>query len=209
MDFSSKASRLCAITIILSTIAASATVAYPFYNRESLDTLQRRLNMMTQFSPKNAESSDSSPQVSTEEILLKIIMQGFHEEAARSSEEDNKDRLLRVRTRDRGKTAHKETVDQLSLVTHYVGVGYNIIRGSPDGNFDLGGRDPGILLTRSIFTFTYKKNKEAFYLGKSMKVPDQVNFASSSGCSQKRQSYAFSGAKSYQKELSFKVNPEG
>ena len=111
MDFSNKASRLCAIMIILSTIAASATVAYPFYDKESLDTLQRRLNMMTQFSPKNAESSDSSPQVSAEESLLKVIMQGFREEAAPSSEEeDNKDRLFRVRTRDRGKTAHKETV---------------------------------------------------------------------------------------------------
>ena len=39
-------------------------------------------------------------------------------------------------------------LDQLSLVTHYAGVGYNIIRGNPEGDFNRGGIDAGIKVTR-------------------------------------------------------------
>ena len=35
-----------------------------------------------------------------------------------------------------------EQQDLLSLVTRYAGVGYNIIKGNPEGDFDRGGVDP-------------------------------------------------------------------
>lgn len=55
-----------------------------------------------------------------------------------------------------------EETDQLTTITRYVGVGYNLLRGSPDGDFERGGVDPGILSTGVIFEFTYDKGKEAY-----------------------------------------------
>jgi hypothetical protein len=99
--------------------------------------------------------------------------------------------------------------DQLSLATRYVGIGYNLIRGSPEGDFNLGGNDPGIKITHHIFRFTYDENKMASYLGSSMQVPDQVNFQAFSTCASSTEKKAYSGAKSYQEELSVNVEAEG
>ena len=46
-------------------------------------------------------------------------------------------------------------LDQLSLVTRYAGTGYNLVRGSPEGDFNYGGVDPGIRTTQEIFAHTY------------------------------------------------------
>ena len=102
-----------------------------------------------------------------------------------------------------------EQVDQLSLVTRYTGVGYNIIRGNPEGDFDRGGVDPGIKTIHEIFDLTYKRGKQAFYQGKAMDVPDQVSFHVSQSCAASHSVKAFSGRKSYMKQLDRSVSVSG
>ena len=99
--------------------------------------------------------------------------------------------------------------DQLSLVTRYAGVGYNLIRGSPDGEFSTGGVDPGIKITRHIFGFTYDEGKMGNYLQESMDVPDQVIFHAFASCSSSRTENVYSGSQSYQSGLAVSVEAEG
>lgn len=106
------------------------------------------------------------------------------------------------------KEASEESSDPLSGVTRYVGVGYNLLRGSPDGDFDRGGIDPGIHRNLVVFEFTYNEGKTA-YMNGPMSVPDQVNFQPSSSCSQNTKRTIYSGAKSYQKSLDFGLNAGG
>ena len=100
-------------------------------------------------------------------------------------------------------------LDQLSLVTRYAGLGYNIIRGNPEGDFNRGGIDPGIKTTREILTHTYKKGRKALYQGRAMEIPDQVSFYTSQSCASSHSIKAFSGRKSYMKELESSVSVEG
>lgn len=101
--------------------------------------------------------------------------------------------------------AVEKASDQLTAVTRYVGVAYHLLKGSPDGDFDVGGIDPGIRVTRVIFDFTYTKNVD----GQELAVPDQVNFHPLSGCSGNGQGNFYSGAKSYQKSLDLGLNAGG
>ena len=98
---------------------------------------------------------------------------------------------------------------QLSLVTRYAGLGYNIIRGNPEGDFNRGGIDPGIKTTREILTHTYKKGRKALYQGRAMEIPDQVSFYMSQSCASSHSIKAFSGRKSYMKELESSVSVGG
>ncbi len=100
-------------------------------------------------------------------------------------------------------------LDRLSLVTRYAGLGYNIIRGNPEGDFNRGGVDPGIKTTHVIFAHTYEKGNRAFYLGKAMDVPDQVKFLEVQSCASSHSVNAFSGRKSYMKELETSVSGGG
>ena len=100
-------------------------------------------------------------------------------------------------------------LDQLSLVTRYAGLGYNIIRGNPEGDFNRGGIDPGIKTTRVIFAHTYKNGVKVLYRGKAMEVPDQVSFYMSQSCAASHSVKAFSGRKSYMKELESSVSAGG
>lgn len=100
-------------------------------------------------------------------------------------------------------------LDQLSLVTHYAGLGYNIIRGNPEGDFNRGGIDPGIKTTRVIFAHTYEMGKRAFYLGRAMELPDQVKFHEVQSCASSNSVNAYSGRKSYMKELETSVSVGG
>ena len=102
-----------------------------------------------------------------------------------------------------------ENADQLSLVTRYAGVGYNLIRGSPDGEFRTGGVDPGIKITRHIFGFTYDEGKMGNYMQESMDVPDQVNFQAFASCSSSKTESVYSGSKSYQSNLAVGVEADG
>ena len=103
----------------------------------------------------------------------------------------------------------QEQIDQLSLVTHYTGTGYNLVRGNPEGDFNRGGIDPGIRTTNEIFSHTYTMGKKAFYLGKGMDVPDQVKFHMTHSCAASQSVQAYSGRKSYMKELDRSVSVSG
>ena len=100
-------------------------------------------------------------------------------------------------------------LDQLSLVTRYAGVGYNIIRGNPEGDFNRGGIDPGLKTTRVIFALTYKSGKKAYYRSSTLDVPDQVRFHMFQSCTSSSSTKAFSGKKSYMKELNTSVSVKG
>ena len=39
-------------------------------------------------------------------------------------------------------------LDELSLVTRYTGMGYNILMANPEGDFNRGGVDPGIKINK-------------------------------------------------------------
>lgn len=110
---------------------------------------------------------------------------------------------------DLGLKAKEMQSDLLSSATRFAGVGYNYIRGSPEGDFATGGRDPGVLITRRILKFTYTQGKQATYLGSVMNVPDQVVFQPENSCLQNDRTRAYSGAQSYQQELAGGVSAEG
>ena len=103
----------------------------------------------------------------------------------------------------------QEQIDRLSLVTHYTGTGYNLVRGNSKGGFNHGGIDPGIRTTKEIFSHTYSMGKKAFYLGRGMDVPDQVNFHMTQSCAASHSVQAYSGRKSYMKELERSVSVSG
>ena len=100
-------------------------------------------------------------------------------------------------------------LDRLSLVTRYAGLGYNIIRGNPEGDFNRGGIDPGIKTTRVIFAHTYKTGNKAFYHGRTMELPDQIRFHEAQSCTSSSSVSAFSGRKSYMKELGTSISAGG
>ena len=103
----------------------------------------------------------------------------------------------------------QEQIDKLSLVTRYTGTGYNLVRGNPEGDFNRGGIDPGIRTTNEIFSHTYTMGKKAFYLGRGMDVPDQVKFHMTHSCAASQSVQAYSGRKSYMKELERSVSVSG
>lgn len=104
-----------------------------------------------------------------------------------------------------------EQADELSLVTRYAGMGYNLLTGNPEGDFSIGGADPGIKTTKFIFKHTYTKGDEndAYYRGHTLKVPDQVTFLMTAGCSSSQRSDAYSGQASYREELLQNVDASG
>ena len=87
----------------------------------------------------------------------------------------------------------------------FVGIGYNIVEGNPEGDDTRhGGIDHGLLVSRKIFSLTYKTNK----LTGGYKVPDQIAFSSRLSCVQDKETKAsiVFGSKSYQSKL--KANEE-
>ena len=59
----------------------------------------------------------------------------------------------------------------------FVGIGYNIVEGNPGGDDKKhGGIDHGLLVSRKIFSLTYKTNK--LTSDSRYKVPDQIAFSS-------------------------------
>ena len=90
---------------------------------------------------------------------------------------------------------------------HFVGVGYNLLKGNPEGAARYGGVDPGLLITRKIFKLTWNTNKKS--VDKRFSVPDQVTFAPRSSCVTINKKEVFSGSKSYQKKLNVDVQVSG
>lgn len=93
---------------------------------------------------------------------------------------------------------------------HFVGVGYNILKGNPEGgDLSRGGVDPGLLITRKIFKLTFQKHKKSTDL--QYLVPDQVSFAprSANSCQEREQKQVVRSTKSYQDELRVDVEASG
>ena len=99
--------------------------------------------------------------------------------------------------------------NQLTPIVRYAGTGYNIVRGNPDGDFLRGGIDPGIRLTREVFAYTYSQSKKVYYERQSVMVPDQISFHPRTSCTAQNSEKAFSGMKSYSKELETSVSASG
>ena len=91
---------------------------------------------------------------------------------------------------------------------HFIGVGYNLLKGNPEGGkLQIGGIDPGLLLTRKVFKLSYDTNKLS--VDKKYQVPDQVRFAPRDSCVATESKDVVSGAESYQRELSVDVQSSG
>ena len=86
----------------------------------------------------------------------------------------------------------------------FIGVGYNLLKGNPEGGeLSRGGVDPGLLLTRKIFKLTFNTNKVS--VDGQISVPDQVVFEHRTSCVESDRKEMFCGAKSYQDELKVDV----
>ena len=90
---------------------------------------------------------------------------------------------------------------------HFVGVGYNLLKGNPEGDATYGGVDPGLLITRKIFQLTWNTNKKS--VDNRFSVPDQVTFAPRLSCVTTYKKDVFSGSKSYQEKLNVDVQVSG
>ena len=91
---------------------------------------------------------------------------------------------------------------------HFVGVGYNLLEGNPEGgDLNSGGIDPGLLFARKIFRLTYNTSKLS--VDRKYSVPDQVSFAPRDTCVSTKTNDVVSGAESYQKDLSVDVEASG
>ena len=139
--------------------------------------------------------------------LIDAKQEAYLQSNTTNFEENNEQRDLAAATLET--TALAQVLDELSLVTRYAGTGYNLVRGNPEGDFNVGGVDPGIRTTWEVFAHTYTTGKEAFYRGRTMQVPDQVTFLMSESCASSHTVKAYSGRKSYMKELQTSVSVSG
>lgn len=81
----------------------------------------------------------------------------------------------------------------------YAGVGYNIVRGNPDGNFwAQGGDDPGLMSTKKILK-----------LSSVTAVPNEVVYEHHDACRSAHEFSFFSDPKSYQSKLLERVSSTG
>jgi len=82
---------------------------------------------------------------------------------------------------------------------HYIGVGYNVIRGNPDGNFwASGGDDPGLLSTRKVLTLSSQTD-----------VPAEISYEFHDQCRQAHEFAMFYDTQSYQNKLLERVSSSG
>ena len=102
-------------------------------------------------------------------------------------------------------TGQDGSLTALSVVS-FVGIGYNIVEGNPEGDDKKhGGIDHGLLVSRKIFSLTYKTNE---LTGDSRyKVPDQIAFSPRLSCVEDKETKAsiVFGSKSYQSKLKAQV----
>ena len=89
----------------------------------------------------------------------------------------------------------------------FIGVGYDILRGNPDGDLSKGGIDPELKITRKILKLTWNDRKLS--VNKKYKVPDQVVFADRDSSAKETVQEVFSGTKSYQDKLKTVVKIDG
>ena len=91
-------------------------------------------------------------------------------------------------------------------IDSYIGIGYDLLKGNPEGDFTLGGLDPGLRL-RSIFKLTDAGGKPI--PRNSQNLPTQIEYTRVHTCSSVHRVNAFSGTRSYQKKLDVNVKTSG
>ena len=79
---------------------------------------------------------------------------------------------------------------------NFLGVGYNLLEGNPDGALSSGGIDPGLLLTRKILDMKYESYKPVVFVGRS-------------SCKTEATKEVIYSSKSYKKKLEVDVQAEG
>ena len=62
----------------------------------------------------------------------------------------------------------------------FIGIGYNLLDGNPEGSGILGGLDPGFRATHRVLQLTYNTNR--LTQDRSVSLPDQVNYTPRLGC---------------------------
>lgn len=179
-------SMICFMVLFTSALQAHMTMANPIAKKK-FDELPQVIEYAKMITSHLAGDPDKKPQ--------------DHHGKSDSADTEIKPSLI----------AEIEQADELSLVTRYAGMGYNLLMGNPEGDFSIGGADPGIKTTKFIFKHTYTKGNEndAYYRGEALKVPDQVTFHATADCSTSQRSDAYSGQKSYKKELQLDVDVSG
>ena len=93
-------------------------------------------------------------------------------------------------------------------ITNFVGIGYNVINGNPQGgDMYIGGVDPGFLVTRPILKLTYNDGLNTSDL--LYQVPDQVVFSPRSSCVRTSSQEVVYGTESYTHRISVDVSMSG
>ncbi|XP_054770615.2 uncharacterized protein LOC129278492 isoform X2 [Lytechinus pictus] len=93
-------------------------------------------------------------------------------------------------------------IDDVSLnsspsIVNFLGVGYNILSGNPDGGDVTNGEvDPGLLMTRRILDMTYGNGELS--LDGRYQIPDQVTVTPRDSCTQ--DSHVFHNTRTYQEK---------
>ena len=91
---------------------------------------------------------------------------------------------------------------------NFIGIGYNILEGNPEGgDLSTGGVDPGLLLSRRIFKFTFDEGKTTS--DQKNRVPDEVNFVRRQSAFTTSSLSTFYGTESYASKLSAQVEVSG
>ncbi|XP_041452750.1 uncharacterized protein LOC121405848 [Lytechinus variegatus] len=90
---------------------------------------------------------------------------------------------------------------------NFIGIGYDIIDGNPEGSYGIGGVDPGLLVTRRIFKMTHDLSKTSS--DNMYSVPDEVKFIHRSSAVTSSTHTTFYGESSYASKLSAQVDVAG
>lgn len=102
------------------------------------------------------------------------------------------------------------TADELPIQhgVLFVGVGYNMIDGNPEGgDLKTGGVDPGILISRRILQFTYDQGQTTSDL--TSRIPDEISFVPRDSAFSESSLSTFHGTKSYASKLAAQVEVTG
>ncbi|XP_030828941.1 uncharacterized protein LOC763692 [Strongylocentrotus purpuratus] len=90
----------------------------------------------------------------------------------------------------------------------FLGIGYNIIEGNPEGgDMATGGVDPGLLVSRSVFVMTYDEGK--ITNDGKYQIPDEVNYVLRDAAYTSSSATTFHGTSSYAEKLSSQVDVGG
>eukprot|EP00057_Strongylocentrotus_purpuratus_P009502 XP_011663976.1 PREDICTED: uncharacterized protein LOC105438173 [Strongylocentrotus purpuratus] len=90
----------------------------------------------------------------------------------------------------------------------FLGSGYNIIEGNPEGgDMATGGVDPGLLVGRKVFVMTYEEGK--ITNDGKYQIPDEVNYVLRDSAYTSSSATTFHGTSSYAEKLSSQVDVGG